>query len=158
MLRRCRIPDLTGEPAVPYRIKPLDGTHTNREPPPDERIVFGRPVRSPFFGMLFRTHSIHVSHHCRNCAMERIELIAPYTASANNSPITTFSHQRLRYFAPMKRALLVRRHKPPANNGNNTTWALLAINVSVMKSGMPGIVQISGETRHQTAIQRYNGC
>jgi hypothetical protein len=39
--------------------------------------------------------------------MERIEVIAPYTANTNNNPITTFSHQRLRYFAPMKRALLV---------------------------------------------------
>src|SRR5262245_38280417 len=96
--------------------------------------------------------------YCINWAIERIELIAPYTAKTNSSPIITFSHQRLRYFAPMKRALLVIHHNPPANSGNNTTWALLAINVSVTKSGMPGIVQTSGETRHQTAIQRYNGC
>src|SRR5262245_4477257 len=73
--------------------------------------------------------------YCRNWAMERIELIAPYTANTNNSPITTFSHQRLRYCAPMKRALLLIHHNPHANNGNNKTCAMLAITLSVKKYG-----------------------
>src|SRR5215470_10753440 len=62
MLRSCRIPDLTREQAVPHRIKSLDGTHTNRKSPPDEWIVLGRPVRRPFFGILFRMLNILVSH------------------------------------------------------------------------------------------------
>src|SRR5262249_22143505 len=44
MLRCRRVPDLTGEQAVPYRIKSLDGMHTNRESPPDELIVLGCPL------------------------------------------------------------------------------------------------------------------
>src|SRR5262245_26145178 len=62
MLRRRRIPDLTGEQAVPYRIKSLDGTHTNRKSPSDEWVVLGRPVRRHFFGILFRMLNILVSH------------------------------------------------------------------------------------------------
>src|SRR5262245_15913241 len=67
MLRRRRIPDLTGEPAVPYRIKSLDGTHTDRKSPPDEWIVLGRPVRRPFLGILFRILNILVSHQESPC-------------------------------------------------------------------------------------------
>src|SRR5262249_33913717 len=62
MLRRRRIPDLTGEAAVPHRIKSLGGTHTDRKSPPDEWIVLGRPVRRPFLGILFRMLNILISH------------------------------------------------------------------------------------------------
>src|SRR5215510_1676248 len=62
MLRRRRIPDLTGEQAVPHRIKSLDGTHTDGKSPTDEWIVLERPVRRPFLGILIRMLNILVSH------------------------------------------------------------------------------------------------
>src|SRR2546425_1052696 len=55
MLRCRRIPDLTREAAVPYRIKSLDGAHTNRKSPPDEWIVLGLPMCRPFFGISLLT-------------------------------------------------------------------------------------------------------
>src|SRR5207249_11948473 len=62
MLRCRRIPDLTGELTVPYRIKSLDGTHTNRKSPPDEWIVLARPVCRLFWGRFLRMLNIFVSH------------------------------------------------------------------------------------------------
>src|SRR5262245_23197939 len=62
MLRRRRIPDLTGEQTVPRRIKSLDGTRTDRKSPADEWVVLGRPVFRLFWGILFRMLNVLVSH------------------------------------------------------------------------------------------------
>jgi hypothetical protein len=48
MLRSRGIPDFTRELPVPYRIKCLDRTHTNRKWTPHEWIVF-RSVRRTLF-------------------------------------------------------------------------------------------------------------
>src|SRR5437667_3652750 len=62
MLRGRRIPDLTREQAVPYRIKCLDRTHTNRKSTPDEWIVLLGPGWRPFWGILFRMLDVFAGH------------------------------------------------------------------------------------------------
>lgn len=49
-------------PAVPYRIKCLDRTHTNRKSTPDEWIVLVRPGCRPFLGILFRVLDVFAGH------------------------------------------------------------------------------------------------
>src|SRR5881296_971410 len=74
MLRCRRIPDLTGELTVPYRIKSLDGTHTNRKSPPDEWIVLARPVCRLFWGRFLRMLNIFVSH--QECLSRAVQILS----------------------------------------------------------------------------------
>ena len=71
--------------------------------------------------------------------------------------MTAFSHQRVQWSRPMQRGLAVIHQTPPASSGTRTTWALLATRVRVTKSGMPGTVQRSGETRPQITRARKSG-
>ena len=62
-----------------------------------------------------------------------------------------FSHQRLRYAAPISRLRAVNSHRLAHNTGSTTTAAALATMVKVINPGRTGRLQISGENRHQAA-------
>src|SRR5262249_27030625 len=92
MLRRRRVPDLTGKQAVPYRITSLDGTHTNRKSPPDERIVLARPVCRLFWGIFFRLRNIFVSH--QESLSRAVQILS--RNSQDNRCLPRIIHQELR--------------------------------------------------------------